>query len=221
MPSPLDGAVGERLDLSAYYADFDENYARASEFWKLERGQVYAEPGSENWRAFDRGDWEESMRLSEERRAELTDSRRQDAVRGMTARRVRIVSFPLSAYLHWELYVLKMRDETGEAIRILLDEEVTDLEDRGPLPDLNLMDSGVMYEVIYNGRGVSDHAIRYTDQALVGQCRGFIAGLFGRGEPIGEFFKREIARLPPPRSARQAIPLDYFEQAGRPRPPRT
>ncbi len=113
MPRPLDGVVGQRLGLPAYYADFMANYERASEFWKLERGQLYAEPDSENWRAFDRGDWEESMRLSEERRAELAESERQDAARGMTSRRIRIVSLPPSDYLLWELYVLKIRDEAG------------------------------------------------------------------------------------------------------------
>ncbi|MCW2929720.1 MAG: hypothetical protein JWM19_682 [Actinomycetia bacterium] len=219
MPRPLDGVVGERLGLPAYYADFLENYERASEFWKLERGQAYAEPDSENWRAFDRGDWEESMRLSEDRRAELAESERQDAARGMTSHRIRIVSLPPSDYLLWELHVLKIRDEAGEAINVLLDTEVANLEDHGQLPDINLLDTGVLYQVIYDDYGVLDHAVRYADEALVRRCRDFIAGLFGRGEPIGEFFKREIALLPPPRPARQSLPPDYFGPAGRPRSP--
>lgn len=220
MPRPLDGAVGERLELSAYYADIADNRARSKEFWKLERGQVYAEPNSESWRAFDRGNWEESLRLGEERRAELVESRHRDAARGMTSRRIRIVSLPPSAYLQWELYFLKIRDEAGHPINVLLDGEVADLEDHGPLPDLNLLDSGVIYQVIYDGNGVIDHAVRYSDEALVKRCRGFIADLFGRGEPIGEFFKREVAHLPPPRPARKAVRHDYFEHAGRPVPPR-
>lgn len=62
MPRPLGSAVGERLELSAYYTDFLKRYERASEFWKLEVGQVFAEPGNESWKAFDRGEWEESLR---------------------------------------------------------------------------------------------------------------------------------------------------------------
>lgn len=221
MPSPLDGAIGERLELSDYYGSFFENYALASEFWKLERGQVYAEPSSESWKAFDRGDWEESLRLSEERRVEHVRSRAHDDARGMTSRRVRIVSLPPSDYLQWELYSLRIRDESREPVRVLLDTQVANLELQGPLPDLNLMDNGVMYQLIYDSNGVIDHALRYADKALVRQCRDFIADLFDRGEPIAAFFKREIAHLPPPRPARHAVSHDYFEQAGRPRPPRS
>jgi hypothetical protein len=213
--------TGERMELGDYYADFQRNYERASEFWKLERGQVYAEPSSESWKAFDRGDWEESLRLSEARRGWLTESERRDAVRGMTSRRVRIVALPPSDYLLWELYGLRIRDEAGEKISVLLDREVACLEEDGPLPDLNLMGNGVMYQVIYDGNGVASHALRHADEALVRGCRDFIAALFARAEPISEFFAREIAHLPAPRPARQAIPHDYLEQAGRPRPPRT
>lgn len=74
--------------------------------------------------------------------------------------------------------------------------------------------------IVYDGNGVLDHALRYTDKALVGRCRDFIAGLYGRGEPVSGFFRREIAPLPPPRPARQAVPHDYMEQAGRPQPHR-
>ena len=73
MPRPLDGAIGERMDLPAYYADFQENYARTRNFWKLERGQVFAEPGDASWEAFDRGDWDEAMNLLEKRRPDLVD----------------------------------------------------------------------------------------------------------------------------------------------------
>lgn len=218
MPKPLDGAVGERMELPAYYADFRENYARASEFWKLERGQIYAEPGSESWKAFDRGDWEESLRLMEKRRPGLVDGERRDAARGMASRRIRIVSLPPSDYLLWELYFLKIRGEAGEDIRVLLDGDVADLEDQGPLPDIYTMDTTVMYQAVYDGNGVLDHALRYTDEELVRRCRDFIVALHGRGEPVSDFFQREIAHLPPPRPDRQAIPHDYLEQTGRPQP---
>ena len=59
-----DDAVGERLELPEYYADFQRNFRHAREFWKLERGQVFAEPGDASWEAFDAGDWDEAMRLA-------------------------------------------------------------------------------------------------------------------------------------------------------------
>jgi hypothetical protein len=41
------------MELAAYYADFQLHYNQAREFWKLERGQVFAEPGDTSWVAFD------------------------------------------------------------------------------------------------------------------------------------------------------------------------
>jgi hypothetical protein len=216
MPRPLGDAVGERLELPEYYADFQKNFARSREFWKLERGQVYAEPGDASWEAFDAGDWEISMRLNEQRREELRQYLQENTV----ARRIRIVSLPVTPYLHWELCLLKVRDETGEPIRVLRAPAVAELEDQGPLPDIYTMDRDVMYQAVYDEHGVLEHALRYTDAALVSRCRDFIAALYDRGEPISDFFQREIAPLPPP-TAGDVIPGDYLERTGRPRPIRS
>jgi hypothetical protein len=220
MPRPLGGAVGERLEIPEYYADFRSNFVRAREFWKLERGQVYAEPGDVSWEAFDSGDWDGAMRLLEQRREDLRQYHQQNEASGTTTRRIRIVSLPATPYLHWELELLKIRDETGGPIRVLQAPEVADLEDQGPLPDIYTMDRAVMYRAVYDECGVLEHALRYTDAALVSRCRDFIADLYARGEPISDFFKREIAHLPPP-VARPAIPRDYLERTGRPRPIRS
>ena len=214
MPRPLGGAAGERMELDPYYEDFEREFTRAREFWKLERGQDYAEPGEADWQAFNRGDWAESMRLMEGDRAELAKFHQENAARGMAARRIRIVALPVTPYLHWELHALKIRDETGEDIRVLLDTDIADLEDQGPLPDIYTIDRRVMYQAIYNDDGVLEHALKYTDGELVSRCRDFIAGLYDRGEPIGSFFEREIAHLPPPRRAEPALPVDYLERTG-------
>jgi hypothetical protein len=86
---PLDGATGERMELPAYYADFQENYARTRSFWKLERGQSFAEPGDESWEAFDRGDWDEAMNLLDKRRPDLADYIRWHTENGVASRRIR------------------------------------------------------------------------------------------------------------------------------------
>jgi hypothetical protein len=221
MPKPLDGVVGERMELSAYYADFEENFSHAREFWKLERGQVFAEPGDASWEAFDRGDWDEAMRLLESRRADLVKYHEETAASGTSTHRIRIVSLPLTPYMQWELNLLKIRDETGGPIRILPDSQVADLEDQGPLPEIYTMDSAIMYEAVYDSHGVLEYALRYTDTKLVDRCRDFISGLYGRGEPIADFFRREVAHLPPARPAKPAIPQDYLEQTGRPGPIRS
>ena len=204
LPSLLDmvGAGGERMELTAYYADFRERFGRAPEFWKLERGQDFTEPGNESWKAFSRGDWKEALRLIEERRPEFIEYQRRNDVRGMSSRRVRVVALPPSPYLQWELRVLLLRDEHGHQARIVLDRDISDIEQSGALPDIATLDTEVMYQVIYDQNGAVDHAIRYTDRDLVTRCRELIAGLYDRGEPISEFFQREIAPLPPPQSPR-------------------
>jgi hypothetical protein len=83
------------------------------------------------------------------------------------------------------------------------------------------MDDNVMYQAIYDDKGVLEHALRYTDKALVTQCRDFIADLFLQGEPIGDFFRREIAHLPPAPPSKRTIPRDYLKRAGRPQPIRS
>jgi hypothetical protein len=220
MPRPLDGAVGERLELPEYYADFQNKFAGAREFWKLERGQVFAEPGDVSWEAFDSGDWDKAMCLLEQRRDDLKRYHQVDVAAGTATRRIRIVSLPVTPYLHWELQLLKIRDETGGPIRILQARDVAALEDQGPLPDIYTIDMDVMYQAVYDEHGVLEYALRYTDPVLVSRCRDFIADLYAHGEPITGFFEREIAPLPPP-VARHAIPQDYLERTGRPRPIRS
>lgn len=221
MPRPLGDAAGERLELPEYYADFQRTFRHAREFWKLERGQAFAEPGDASWEAFDRGDWAASMRLLEERREDLKRYHEENAAGGTATRRIRIVSLPVTPYLQWELHLFKVRDETGGPIRILRDSAVAALEDQGPLPDIYTMDRDVMYQAVYDRLGVLAYALRYTDPALVSRCRDFIAGLYGRGEPISSFFAREVAPLPPPRPNAPALPEGYLERTGRPHPIRS
>ncbi len=221
MSSPLGCAVGERLEIPAYYADFQENYARTAEFWKLERGQAYAEPGNASWEAFDDGNWAESMRLLEKSRDDLIDYFRECSARKMVSRRIRIPAIPPTGYLQWELSVLRLRDELGGPVRILLDTDVADLEVKGTLPDIYTMDNNVMYQAVYDGSGVLEYALKYTDRELIESSRNFIAMLFARGEPIATFFAREIAPLPPPRPGAPVIPRDYLERVSRPRPIRS
>lgn len=221
MPRPLDDAVGKRLELSEYYADFRRNFRRARNFWKLERGQVFAEPGDPSWEAFDTGDWDEALRLLEERREDLKHYHAENTAAGTQARRIRIVFLPVTPYLQWELHLLKIRDETGGPVRILHASAVADLEDQGQLPDIYTMDDTVMYQAVYDERGVLAYALRYISRPLVARCRDFIADLYDRGEPIRSFFEREIAQLPPPRPAAPSIPRDYLERTGRPQPIRS
>lgn len=212
MPRPLGNAVGERLELPALYDDSNRDLARAREFWKLERGQEFAEPGNASWEAFARGDWAESLRLIEGFREGMTRHHQALAAAGTSTYRIRIVSLPPTPYVQWELHVLRLRDETGGLTRVLLDTKVAELEDQGQLPNIQTMGREVMYQPVYDGSGVTEYGLRYTDKALVSRCRDFIADLYARGEPLADFFKREIVPLPPPGLPGPALPEDSRER---------
>jgi hypothetical protein len=209
------------MDLSAYYADFREHFFHAREFWKLERDQSFAEPGDPSWEAFDRGDWAESMRLLETRRADLERYHQECRAAGTSTHRIRIASLPLTPYMQWELNLLKIRDETGGPIHILNISDIEELEDQGTLPEIYTMDNTIMYQAVYDEHGVLAHALRYTNQELVDRCRRFISDLYEHGEPIADFFRREVASLAPPRVTHPSIPDDYLRRTGRPGPIRS
>jgi hypothetical protein len=220
MPEPLNGAVGQRMELDDYYADFERHFWRVREFWKLERGQTFAEPGDDSWEAFNRGDWTESMRRLENRRADLLSYHRQASEAGVSTRRIRIVEKPLSAYLQWELNLLKIRDETGGPIRVIDGSDVAGFEADGPLPEIYTLGDHVMYQAVYDEMGVLEYALKYTDPELVGRSRDFIRRLYDRGEPISGYFTREVDSLPPARPERP-LPDSYLADAGRPGPIRS
>ncbi|WP_131740050.1 DUF6879 family protein [Actinomadura roseirufa] len=209
------------MNLDDYYADFRESIATTREFWKLERGQNFAEPGNASWEAFNRGDWRESMRLLEENRADVADYHREAAANGLRTHRVRIVEFPLSAYLHWELHALKIRDETGGPIRVLPAAEVRHLEDRAPLPEIYSMDDRKLFQAIYDENGVLANARRFTQVDVVRRCRDLIVDLWRIGEPLSAFFDREVAHLPPARPSGTVVEPGYLEIRGRPGPIRS
>jgi hypothetical protein len=220
MPEPLRDAVGDRMELDDYYADFERVFRRTGDFWKLERGQVFAEPGDESWTLFNRGDWAGSLRTLEARRDDLIAYHREAGEAGVTARRIRIVARPLSAYVQWELHHLKIRDETGGPIRILDVSAVADIESDGPLPEIYTLGTEVMYEAVYDSSGVLEHVVRYSGPPLIRRCRDFISGLYQRGEPIAGYFAREVAPLPPP-EPENPLPEGYLDRTGRPGPIRS
>lgn len=196
----LDGATGERLPLGAYRADFREHFWKIDRlgFWKLERQQHFQEPGYDSWEALARGDWEESLRLLEADRAAIADEHRRIEEQGFAVRRVRVVQEPLTPYLQWELHLLRIREQCGSGVRVVGSDQVFPHEAAGPLPEVCTLGDAVMYEVLYDERGVLDGARRYTDRELILAWQRFIADLYAAGEPLADYFTRQVAALPPP-----------------------
>ncbi|WP_432993175.1 DUF6879 family protein [Dactylosporangium sp. CA-233914] len=197
----LDGATGERMELDAYYADFERNFWAISKlgFWKLERQQFFKEPGYDSWEAFAKGEWEESLRILEAGRADMADYHRRVEEHGFVARRVRIVEEPIIPYLQWELHALRVRDQCGGSVRIVGPDQVAAFEPDGPLPEICTLGSTVMYQAIYDQDGVLESARRFVDRDLIVRCQRFIEDLYEIAQPLEPFFADHVATLPPPR----------------------
>jgi uncharacterized protein DUF6879 len=200
MRSPLHGAVGERMALKDYYADFEKHFWGCGDlgFWKLERQQTFEEPGNDSWEAFRGGQWDESLRLLEAGRTQLAEYHRRIEQNGFLARRARVVEEPLSDYLQWELHALRIRDQCGGPIRVTSADLVARYEEDGPLPEICTLGNRVMYQALYDDQGVLEAAVKFVDPELVLHCRELIVSIYDAGEPLGGWFDQHVASLPPP-----------------------
>lgn len=182
--------------LESYVADFYEDY-RNTVVWKLERGQTFREPGDPSWEALVFGDWKRAMRLNEEERDSVADAAARDSARSVESRRVRVVERPVSAYLQWEMHFFRLLAEAGDSIRVIDAELVRDRERVGPLPEVVVV-GRKLFEVIYDDAGTATGARRVDDPEIVAACRDEIASLHAQGEPVLDYFAREIAPLSSP-----------------------
>ncbi|MCX4098119.1 DUF6879 family protein [Nocardia sp. alder85J] len=191
---------GEKLLGDVYLSDFDGRFwnIRSHGFWKLERRQHFEEPNDDSWVAFSRGRWDEALELLEDRRPRLRRHYDRLAESNIPTRRVRIVENPVSKYMQWELHLLLIRDELGGSCRVLHTDRVRRYETSNILPELVTLGDDVMYELLYDGDGLQEGGVRYTDRQAVARSREFIMGLYESGEDLASYFRREIAPLPPP-----------------------
>ncbi|MFI7698921.1 DUF6879 family protein [Nonomuraea sp. NPDC049480] len=186
---PADGLV---LDVPEYRSRFDRDHATRTEpMWKLERAQSFYEPDVASWRAMMDGDWATSLALAERMAGPLEDYFRSR----VPVWRVRVVEFPISAYLQWELHVLAVRARAGSPCRVVPAERVAALD---PLPELVIFSSSLMYEVLYDRHGGGRGGRRITDPGVVEPCLRAVRELYAVGEDLLSFHEREIVPLPPP-----------------------
>ncbi|MFG6191238.1 DUF6879 family protein [Nonomuraea sp. JJY05] len=185
-------ADGLALDVPEYQAGFDRDHAICPEpMWKLERAQHFYEPDVASWRAMMDGDWERSLALTARMAATVADYFRHR----VPVRRVRVVEFPITSYLQWEMHILALRARAGSPCRVVPAERVTGLD---PMPELVIFSPSLMYEVLYDRYGGGMGGRRITDPAIVGPCLRTVQELFAEGENVLDFHEREIAPLPPP-----------------------
>ena len=188
-------AGGERLERSDYLERFWELARTADVLWKLERRQHFREMDNKSWEAFDRGNWDEALRLIREAAPEITRQIRQSSYRSL---RLRVVELPLSPYLLWEFHSLKVRAEAGNDIRVLHSDALAHREQEDPLPEVVGLGNTVLFEVLYDSSGSHLGARQINDRDLIAACRREFETLFPEGEPLLAFFDREVAGRRPP-----------------------
>ncbi|WP_405897916.1 hypothetical protein OG242_10615 [Streptomyces sp. NBC_00727] len=200
MPSLQTESQGQRLGLQDYSEDFERHFWRSGSegFWKLERRQSFREPGVASWEAFHRGDWAGALALIEGQRGHYEDYLQRIRTSGFALHRVRCVEEPLSPYLQWELHLLHLKAQCGEDTRVLSKDGLLRYEDQSPLPEIVVLGSSVMYEVLYDDSGELVGGIRFDDPRDVSRYRRAIQEMHRSGEPLDGFFSRRVASLPPP-----------------------
>jgi hypothetical protein len=196
-----DPSSGTRQSQDEYGRDFADRLwlADKRDTWKLERMQFYDETGFPGWDAFAAGDWDHSMELYDEMRPELEAFFGQYRERGSRFCRIRVVETPLTPYLHWELYCLRIRAQCGEHIRVVPARRLSALELRGRLvPELVSLCGATLYATEYDDAAKPGGARRFTDREVIATYESLAGEIFSSGEDLGSYFDREVAPLPPP-----------------------
>jgi len=136
--------------------------------------------------------------LAEERREDYAQELREASRLGVTHRRLRVVEFPITPYVQWELFVLRVRVNLGDDIKLLDARKISNIERTRPVPEVVILGDAVMYEVMYDEDGNAAGANRYTDGSLIRETNAGFDALYERGEGFHDFFDREIVTLAPP-----------------------
>ncbi|RDG36872.1 DUF6879 family protein [Streptomyces corynorhini] len=200
---------GERLVSKDYKRDFRERQAliRGGASWKLERRQYFEEQNDPSRDALTRGDWQEVLRLFAADRDIVLARAREDRSRGHAFYRVRIVEYPITPYVQWELHWLKQDVELGASrVRIVTADHVADAEKNHQLPEIVILDGRTLYHVLYTDNGQPMGSIRFTDPQRVHPWERYITSLYEAGEDIASYFAREIAPLPAPPPVPSPVP---------------
>jgi hypothetical protein len=182
--------AGQELKLDDYFEDFDVRFWQVDSSWKLERRQVFQEPDVPSWAAMAEGDRKRSLALADEMRDDIAQHQRRLDAQGIVQRRLRIVELPLSDYLWWELYVLRIRADLGEQIRVLSPSAVASWETSDPLPEIILLGEHTTYQVRYDHDGIVTGAKLLANPEVTAACRAEMAALWRKGEDLAGFLTR-------------------------------
>lgn len=136
--------------------------------------------------------------MIEEKREVYAAQFQKAAELGILERRLRVVEFPVAPYVQWELFVLRLRVELGDNIRVMDARNISDIEVDHLVPEVVILGDEVMYEVVYDDGGNAAGANRIVDPVAIEETSAGFDVLYGQGEDFTEFFNRAIAPLDPP-----------------------
>ncbi|MFE3825939.1 DUF6879 family protein [Streptomyces sp. NPDC059092] len=191
--------ISTRLERPRYHEEYYRTLTSGIRHLnKLERGQHFKERGFPSWEAFAAGRWGEALSLIEEKRDAYVGQVGEVDRLGVLQRRLRVVEFPVTPYVQWELHVLRLRVEVGDRIRLLDARTIADIEKHREVPEVVILGDVAMFEVRYDHDGNAAGARHYTDAELIAETSAGFDQLYARGEEYAAFFDREIAPLPPP-----------------------
>jgi hypothetical protein len=138
------------------------------------------------------------LSLADERREDYAHELLQASRLGVTHRRLRVVEFPITPYVQWELFILRLRVDLGDDIKVLDAHDISNIERARPVPEVVILGDAAMHEVVYDEDGNAAGANRYTDRSLIRETNAGFDALYERGEGFQAFFDREILTLGPP-----------------------
>ncbi|NND64426.1 MAG: hypothetical protein HKM24_00540, partial [Gammaproteobacteria bacterium] len=148
-------------------------------------------PDNASWQAFVDGDILKSVNLIDESFYEPEKARREAAIeRGVYAMRVRVVQFPITAYLRWEFETYFAMLRLGEEIRVIEQRDIEDIEEQGRLSDVWLFDSNFALVPKYSSDGELTGGWQIVEAAALREIFTLSDQLIDRSEPFQSFYAR-------------------------------
>lgn len=145
------------------------------------RDAYYSNPRFEAWQDGDRVNWEDRASWWRPFHQDIADA----VARGVTVRRARIVSEPVTDYIRWEHYQTVANVEAGEQVRWLARRRAWDL--LLPGSDLWVFDGRLMRVHHFSGDGVWVDKELCDDPALVESHAASFEKIWERATPHDEY----------------------------------
>jgi len=145
------------------------------------RDSYFSNPRFEAWQRGERLDWNDRASWWRPYHQDIADA----VARGVTVRRARVVSEPVTDYIRWEHYQTRANVEAGEQVRWLPRRAAWDL--LLPGADLWVFDGALLRIHHFSGAGVWVDKELSDDSATVEACAAAFEKVWERAIPHDEY----------------------------------